>query len=51
MGPILLSITGVPSTGRFSDQGVAFSKTMTAAVRRENNHLAHWLELDRTLPA
>jgi uncharacterized protein YcaQ len=32
-------------------EDVAFSKTMTAAVRREVNDLAHWLELDLTLPA
>lgn len=32
-------------------EDVAFSKTMTAAVRREINDLAHWLELDLTLPA
>jgi len=29
---------------------VAFTKTMTAAVRREIRDLAHWLELDLTLP-
>jgi uncharacterized protein YcaQ len=32
-------------------EDVAFSKTMTAAVRREVDDLAHWLELDLTLPA
>jgi hypothetical protein len=29
---------------------VAFDKTMTAAVDREIKNLAHWLELDLTLP-
>jgi len=32
-------------------EDVAFSKTMTAAVRREINDPAHWLELDLRLPA
>jgi uncharacterized protein len=32
-------------------QDVAFNKTMTAAVGREIKDLAHWLELDLTLPA
>jgi uncharacterized protein YcaQ len=31
-------------------QDVAFTKTITAAVRREIKDLAHWLELDLTLP-
>jgi uncharacterized protein YcaQ len=31
-------------------QDVAFTKTMTAAVDREIKDLAHWLELDLTLP-
>jgi uncharacterized protein YcaQ len=30
---------------------VTFTKTMTAAVRREIKDLAHWLELDLTLPS
>jgi uncharacterized protein YcaQ len=30
---------------------VTFTKTMTAAVRREIKDLAHWLELDPTLPS
>jgi len=29
---------------------VGFTKTMTAAVRREIRDLAHWLELDLVLP-
>jgi hypothetical protein len=29
---------------------VDFTKTITAAVRREIKDLAHWLELDLTLP-
>jgi uncharacterized protein YcaQ len=29
---------------------VTFTKTMTAAVRREIKDLAHWLELDLTMP-
>jgi uncharacterized protein YcaQ len=32
-------------------EDVAFSKTITAAVRREIKDLARWLELDLTLPA
>jgi uncharacterized protein len=32
-------------------QDVAFTKTMTAAVRREIEDLAQWLELDLTLPS
>jgi hypothetical protein len=31
-------------------QDVAFDKIMIAAVDREINNLAHWLELDLTLP-
>jgi uncharacterized protein YcaQ len=31
-------------------QDVAFDKTMTAAVNREIKDLAHWLEVDLTLP-
>jgi uncharacterized protein YcaQ len=31
-------------------QDVAFTKVMTAAVRREIRDLARWLELDLTLP-
>jgi uncharacterized protein YcaQ len=31
-------------------QDVAFTRTMTAAVHRELKDLAHWLELDLTLP-
>ena len=32
-------------------QDVAFTRPMTAAVQREVRDLAHWLELDLTLPA
>ena len=32
-------------------EDVPFTKAMTAAVRREIEDLARWLELDLTLPA
>jgi len=31
-------------------EDMAFTKTMTAAAHREIEDLAHWLELDLTLP-